>query len=91
MMLGKRPLESFWFFTWCISGPIITLVNLLTKNIYCLIRNVIFSNKKKYRSFSFHQLYDFKYQRKVIMNIQHMQMHWVGLWFVHRSSLFRVL
>jgi len=28
MMLGKRPLEPFWFFTWCISGPIITLVNL---------------------------------------------------------------
>ncbi|CAF4805376.1 unnamed protein product, partial [Rotaria magnacalcarata] len=26
MMLGKRPLEPFWFFTWCISGPIITLV-----------------------------------------------------------------
>jgi len=31
MMLGKRPLEPFWFFTWCISGPIITLVNLQTK------------------------------------------------------------
>jgi hypothetical protein len=28
MMLGKRPLEPFWFFTWCIAGPIITLVNL---------------------------------------------------------------
>jgi len=27
MMLGKRPLEPFWFFTWCISGPILTLVN----------------------------------------------------------------
>ena len=26
MMLGKRPLEPYWFFTWCISGPIITLV-----------------------------------------------------------------
>ncbi|CAF4053272.1 unnamed protein product [Adineta steineri] len=25
MMLKKRPLEPFWFFTWCISGPIITL------------------------------------------------------------------
>jgi hypothetical protein len=28
MMLGKRPLEPYWFFTWCISGPILTLVNL---------------------------------------------------------------
>ena len=27
MMSGKRSLEPFWFFTWCISGPIITLVN----------------------------------------------------------------
>ncbi|CAF4279621.1 unnamed protein product, partial [Rotaria sordida] len=26
MMLGKRPLEPYWFFTWCISDPIITLV-----------------------------------------------------------------
>ncbi|CAF4371826.1 unnamed protein product [Rotaria sp. Silwood2] len=26
MMLGKRPLELFWFFTWCISGPLITLI-----------------------------------------------------------------
>jgi len=26
MMLGKRPLEPFWFVTWCITGPIITLV-----------------------------------------------------------------
>ncbi|CAF1230985.1 unnamed protein product [Adineta ricciae] len=26
MMLGKRPLEAFWFVTWCITGPIITLV-----------------------------------------------------------------
>ncbi len=32
MMLGKRPLESFWFFTWCISGPIITLVKHLLFN-----------------------------------------------------------
>jgi hypothetical protein len=29
MMLGKRPLELFWFITWCITGPIITLVNLI--------------------------------------------------------------
>ena len=28
MMLNKRPLEPFWFFTWCISGPILILVNL---------------------------------------------------------------
>jgi hypothetical protein len=27
MMLGRRPFEPYWFFTWCISGPIITLVN----------------------------------------------------------------
>ncbi|CAF1219759.1 unnamed protein product [Rotaria sp. Silwood1] len=26
MMLDKRPLEPFFFFTWCISGPIITLI-----------------------------------------------------------------
>ncbi|CAF5113280.1 unnamed protein product [Rotaria magnacalcarata] len=26
MMLDKRPLEPYWFFTWCISGPIITLI-----------------------------------------------------------------
>jgi hypothetical protein len=26
MMLDRRPLEPYWFFTWCISGPIITLV-----------------------------------------------------------------
>ncbi|CAF4651022.1 unnamed protein product [Rotaria sp. Silwood1] len=26
MMLGKRPLEPFWFFTWCISGPLVTLI-----------------------------------------------------------------
>ncbi|CAF1249713.1 unnamed protein product [Adineta steineri] len=26
MMLGRRPFEPYWFFTWCISGPIITLV-----------------------------------------------------------------
>ncbi|CAF1329947.1 unnamed protein product [Rotaria sordida] len=26
MMLGKRPLEPVWFFTWCISGPIITII-----------------------------------------------------------------
>ncbi|CAF3356088.1 unnamed protein product [Rotaria socialis] len=30
MMLGKRPLEPFWFFTWCISGPIITLIVLFS-------------------------------------------------------------
>ena len=27
MMLDKRPLEPYWFFTWCISGPIITFVS----------------------------------------------------------------
>jgi len=27
MMLDRRPFESYWFFTWCISGPIITLVS----------------------------------------------------------------
>ena len=27
MMLGRRPFEPYWFFTWCISGPIITLVS----------------------------------------------------------------
>ncbi|CAF4851966.1 unnamed protein product [Rotaria sp. Silwood1] len=26
MMLGKRPLEPYWFFTWCISGPLVTLI-----------------------------------------------------------------
>ncbi|CAF3491483.1 unnamed protein product [Rotaria sp. Silwood1] len=26
MMLSRRPLEPYWFFTWCMSGPIITLV-----------------------------------------------------------------
>ncbi|CAF4434579.1 unnamed protein product [Rotaria socialis] len=26
MMLDKRPFEPYWFFTWCISGPIITLI-----------------------------------------------------------------
>ncbi|CAF2541459.1 unnamed protein product [Rotaria sp. Silwood2] len=26
MMLDKRPLEPYWFLTWCISGPIITLI-----------------------------------------------------------------
>lgn len=26
MMLDRRPFEPYWFFTWCISGPIITLV-----------------------------------------------------------------
>ncbi|UJR35040.1 hypothetical protein I4U23_027816 [Adineta vaga] len=26
MMLGKRPLEPFWFITWCVTGPIITIV-----------------------------------------------------------------
>ena len=31
MMLGRRPLEPYWFFTWCISGPIITLVRKLLK------------------------------------------------------------
>lgn len=28
MMLDRRPLEPYWFFTWCISGPIITLVSI---------------------------------------------------------------
>ncbi|CAF0862783.1 unnamed protein product [Adineta ricciae] len=26
MMLDRRPLESYWFVTWCITGPIITLI-----------------------------------------------------------------
>ncbi|CAF1274399.1 unnamed protein product [Rotaria sordida] len=26
MMLNRRPLEPYWFFTWCISGPIIILI-----------------------------------------------------------------
>ncbi|CAF3973020.1 unnamed protein product [Rotaria sp. Silwood1] len=30
MMLCKRPLEPFWFFTWCISGPLITLIILFS-------------------------------------------------------------
>lgn len=31
MMLGRRPLEPYWLFTWCVSGPIITLV--MKKNL----------------------------------------------------------
>jgi hypothetical protein len=31
MMLDRRPLEPYWFFTWCISGPIITLVRHISK------------------------------------------------------------
>lgn len=86
MMLGKRPLEPFWFFTWCISGPFITLVSRLREKNSNL--NLILL---KIRLFSFHQLFVFEHQLKVIMNIQHMPMYLDGLWFVHQSFLFQVL
>jgi hypothetical protein len=31
IMLNRRPFEPYWFFTWCISGPIITLVRCVPK------------------------------------------------------------
>lgn len=34
MMLDRRPFEPYWFFTWCISGPIITIVSLKIKLQY---------------------------------------------------------
>ena len=34
MMLDRRPLEPYWFFTWCISGPIITLVRHQSTFVY---------------------------------------------------------
>jgi len=33
MMLGKRPFEPYWFFTWCISGPVITAVSQRENNL----------------------------------------------------------
>ena len=45
MMLGRRPFEPYWFFTWCISGPIITFVRkhlLLYSSLDCFYRLLLF-------------------------------------------------
>ncbi|CAF3516884.1 unnamed protein product [Rotaria sp. Silwood1] len=43
MMLDKRPLEPYWFLTWCISGPIITLFRAPTEGnyVYSTYANVL--------------------------------------------------
>jgi len=50
MMLDRRPFESYWFFTWCISGPIITLVSKKKKFVFLIIQIVFFSSIIQFRA-----------------------------------------
>lgn len=85
MMLGRRPLEPYWFLTWCIFGPIITLVRWIQASVVLII---MFSISRS----SFSRLsYDFEHPLKETTLTHCTQTFSAGWWFVRRLFLFLVL